>query len=234
MREMGEALVDPVADVAVQEIYQRARCDSSRPVGSVRLAVALFGERCIRLAARSHLPGRSALVWPDGVPVVHLRRDLTPRQINHAVAHELGEWILHIWSFHGPQAEDLAGRIGAALCVPRPAFHAAHRELGENVPALCEAFTVSESLMALRIAASDGAHHAAPRLHARGALGLAHERAGLASARQATKLVRLHPTSNPRCAGSRRAAPPSIQPLTLHQTLSAAACFLTLPTDAMA
>ena len=152
MREMGEALVDPVADVAVQEIYQRARCDSSRPVGSVRLAVALFGERCIRLAARSHLPGSSALVWPDGVPVVHLRRDLTPRQINHAVAHELGEWILHIWSFHGPQAEDLAGRIGAALCVPRPAFHAAHRELGENVPALCEAFTVSESLMALRIA----------------------------------------------------------------------------------
>jgi hypothetical protein len=152
MREMGQALADPVADLAVQEIYQRARRDPSHPVGTVQLAVALFGERCIRLAARRELPGRSALAWPDGVPVIHLRRDLSPTQINHAVAHELGEWLLHMWGFHGPQAEDLSGRIGAALCVPRPAFHLAHSELGENVPALSQAFTVSESLMALRIA----------------------------------------------------------------------------------
>lgn len=109
--------------------------------------------------ATLHPPGRqtrasgsSALAWPDGVPVIHLRRDLTPTQINHAVAHELGEWLLHMWGFHGPPAEDLSGRIGAALCVPRPAFHLAHSELGENVPALAQVFTVSESLMALRIA----------------------------------------------------------------------------------
>lgn len=151
MREMGQALVDPVADLAVQEIYQRARRDPAHAVGTVHLAVAIFGERCIRLAARRELPGRSALAWPDGVPVIHLRRDLSPTQINHAVAHELGEWLLRIWGFHGPQAEDLCGRIGAALCVPRPAFHLAHSELGENVSALAQAFTVSESLMALRI-----------------------------------------------------------------------------------
>lgn len=152
MREMGQALVDPLADLAVQEIYARARRDSAHPAGTVHLAVAIFGERCIRLASRGELPGPSALAWPDGNPVIHLRRELTPRQVNHAVAHELGEWLLRIWGFHGPQAEELCGRIGAALCVPRPAFHLAHSTLGENVPALCQAFTVSESLMSLRVA----------------------------------------------------------------------------------
>ena len=152
MREMGHALVDPVADLAVREIYQRARRDPAHAVGTVHLAVAIFGERCIRLAARRELPGRSALAWPDGVPVIHLRRDLTPRQVNHAIAHELGEWLLHMWGFHSPEAEDLSGRIGAALCVPREAFRLAHGTLGENVPALCQAFTVSESLMSLRVA----------------------------------------------------------------------------------
>ena len=151
MREKGDALADPIADLAVREIYQRAHADPERPPGCVELAVALFGDRCIRLAERRELPGRSALVWPDGEPVIHLRRGLTARQVNHAVAHELGEWLLHIWAYHGPDAEELSGRIGAALCVPRPAFHAAHRELGEDLPALSETFTVSESLMALRI-----------------------------------------------------------------------------------
>ncbi len=151
MREMGSGLVDPVADLAVREIHQRARLDPSRAVGAVRIAVELFGERCICLAPPRELPGPSALVWAGPEPVIHVRRGLNARQLNHAVAHELGEWVLHVWGYHGPEAEDLSGRIGAALCVPRPAFHAAHRKLGEQVPALSEAFTVSESLMSLRI-----------------------------------------------------------------------------------
>jgi len=151
MREMGDALGDPVADLAVREIYQRARIDPSHPTGSVALAVALFGDRCIRLAEPRELPGRSALVWPDGVPVIHLRRRLNARQVNHAVAHELGEWLLRIWSFHGSQAEELSCRIGAALCVPREAFQLAHNKLGDHLPKLSKAFTVSQSLMALRV-----------------------------------------------------------------------------------
>ena len=151
MREMGDALGDPVADLAVREIYQRARIDPSHPTGSVALAVALFGDRCISLAEPRELPGRSALVWPEGVPVIHLRRGLSSRQVNHAVAHELGEWLLRIWSFHGPQAEDLSCRIGAALCVPREAFHLAHGQHGGHLPKLSQAFTVSQSLMALRV-----------------------------------------------------------------------------------
>lgn len=151
MRELGSALADPVADLAVREIHQRARLDPSRAVGAVRIAVALLGERCIRLAPPRELPGPSALVCLDGGPVIHVRRGLTPRQLNHAVAHELGEWQLHLWGYHGSEAEELAGRIGAALCVPRLAFHVAHRDLGDNVPKLSRAFTVSESLMSLRL-----------------------------------------------------------------------------------
>lgn len=151
MREMGSGLVDPVADVAVREIHQRARLDPSRAVGAVRIAVELFGERCICLAPPRELPGPSALVWGGPEPVIHVRRGLNARQLNHAVAHELGEWQLHVWGYHGPEAEELAGRIGAALCVPREAFHVAHRAIGDRVGELSRAFTVSESLMSLRL-----------------------------------------------------------------------------------
>lgn len=156
MRESGHAFADPVADLAVREVYQRARCDPSDPPGAVQLAVALFGERCIRRAPARELPGRSALAWGSGEPVIHLRRDLTARQVNHAVAHELGEWLLHLWCYRGPDAEELSGRIGAALCVPREAFVAAYRRVGERLPELSLAFTVSQSLMALRIAECTG------------------------------------------------------------------------------
>jgi hypothetical protein len=152
MRELGSELVDPIADLAVREIYYRARIDPARVVGSVRLAVALLGERCIRLAERGELPGRSALVWVGPHAVIHLRRDLTPCRINHAVAHELGEWLLHAWRYQGNDAENLAGRIGAALCVPRQAFYPAWRALGDDLSELSRVFTVSESLIALRIA----------------------------------------------------------------------------------
>jgi hypothetical protein len=151
MRETGIELMDPVADLAVREIYERARMNPARAVGSIRLAVALLGERCIRLADRGELPGRSALVWAGPYPVIHLRRDLSACQLNHAVAHELGEWLLHVWRYHGNDAENLAGRIGAALCVPREAFHPAWLDLGDDLTELSRAFTVSESLMALRI-----------------------------------------------------------------------------------
>jgi hypothetical protein len=125
MREMGSGLVDPVADLAVREIHQRAGLDPSRAVGAVRIAVELFGERCICLAPPRELPGPSALVWAGPEPVIHVRRGLNARQLNHAVAHELGEWQLHLWGYHGPEAEELAGRIGAALCVPDGVDHAA-------------------------------------------------------------------------------------------------------------
>jgi hypothetical protein len=90
-------------------------------------------------------------VWAGPEPVIHVRRGLNARQLNHAVAHELGEWQLHVWGYHGPEAEELAGRIGAALCVPRLAFHVAHRAIGDRVAELSRAFTVSESLMSLRV-----------------------------------------------------------------------------------
>jgi hypothetical protein len=151
MWEPGNALVDPVADLAVREIHQRARLDPAHAVGAVRLAVALLGERCISLAPSRELPGPSALVWAGPQPVIHVRRGLNARQLNHAVAHELGEWQLHLWDYHGPEAEELAGRIGAALCVPRIAFHVAHRAIGDRVGELSRAFTVSESLMSLRV-----------------------------------------------------------------------------------
>jgi len=151
MRETGNGLVDPVADLAVSELYQRARLDPTRAIGAVRLAVAVFCERCISLAPPRELPGPSALVWGGPQPVIHVRRGLNPRQLNHAVAHELGEWQLHVWGYHGPEAEELAGRIGAALCVPRQAFHVARRAIGDDLSELSRAFTVSESLMSLRI-----------------------------------------------------------------------------------
>jgi hypothetical protein len=147
--------MEAIAESAVQELYRRARIAASQACGALKLATAIFGERCVQIVHRGALPGRGALARSR--PVIHVREGLTGRQVNHCVAHELGEWHLHTTGHAAdPDAEELVGSIAAAICVPRPAFEAAQRALGNDLGALSRAFLVSESLMALRIAECRG------------------------------------------------------------------------------
>jgi hypothetical protein len=141
---------------SVHELFARAGLAPSEPCGGVRLATAILGRSCIQIVPHRALPGNSALEWNGTKSVIRVRDGLNARQLNHAAAHELGEWHLRLREYERADCEDIARAIAAAVCVPRSAFREARRVLGEGIPELSRAFVVSESLMALRIAECTG------------------------------------------------------------------------------
>jgi hypothetical protein len=143
--------MDSMIEGYVRELYARARMPTNEPCGALKLATTLFGVDCVRYVAQRALPGRAAVTCARTAIVIHLREGQSLRELNHSAAHELGEYHLHAIDYTGADPDELVGRIAAAVCVPRRAFHAARRALGEDIPALSRAFGVSESLMALRV-----------------------------------------------------------------------------------
>jgi hypothetical protein len=143
---------EEIGDVLARELYLSVGLDLRRPQGAPRVAAAVLGENCLHVVPRGELPGR-ALILRDGVQwVIHVQAALNKSQLNHAIAHELGEWFLRCRDYANTDVETLSSRLAAAICVPRPAFFAAYEELGDDVPALSRRFCVSESLMVLRVA----------------------------------------------------------------------------------
>lgn len=143
---------DEVGDVLARELYLSAGLDLGRAHGAPRVAAAVLGENCLHVVRPRELPGR-AFIQHDGLHwIIHVRRTLGKAQLNHAIAHELGEWFLRRRGYAEPDIEALSNRLAAAICVPRQAFVAAYDELGDDVPALSRRFCVSESMMALRVA----------------------------------------------------------------------------------
>ena len=143
---------DEVGDVLARELYFSAGLDLGRAHGAPRVAAAVLGENCLHVVRAGELPGR-ALIQRDGLRwIIHVRGTLSRSQLNHAIAHELGEWFLRCRGYAAPDVEALSNRLAAAICVPRPAFVTAYGELGDDVPALSRRFCVSESMMVLRLA----------------------------------------------------------------------------------
>jgi hypothetical protein len=141
-----------VGDAVARELYLSAGLDFTRAHGAPRLAAALLGENFLNVVRQDQLPcraliGRSGFRW-----IIHVRGTLNARQLNHAIAHELGEWFLRCRGYTEPDVEELSSRVAAAICVPRPAFDAVYAQLGEDIAALSQRFLVSESLMVLRLA----------------------------------------------------------------------------------
>lgn len=143
--------MERIVELVVRELYDRAHLEMSEPHGAVRVATAILGSECVRLVPPQAIPGNAALAWGRRGAAMYIRAGLTRREVNHAAAHELAEWKLRISGYSGADAEDVAGRIAAALCVPRPAFDRARRHLGDSIQALSHCFAVSQSMMALRI-----------------------------------------------------------------------------------
>jgi hypothetical protein len=143
---------DEIGDVLARELYISAGLDPTRAPGAPRVAAAVLGETYLHAVPRGELPGNALLRQEGACWVINVREMLTPNQLNHAIAHELGEWFLRCKGYTEPDVEELSGRVAAAICVPRPAFAVAHASLGEDLAALSARFRVSESLMALRIA----------------------------------------------------------------------------------
>lgn len=136
---------------AVEGLYRQARLSTESACGAARLAIALFGPRCIRLVSRRAIPTGAALGNLANRLVIHLQKGLKPWQVNHELASVLSEWHLGK-DYDGAPPDDLVRRLKAALCVPCAALISARRHFGDNVSALSAAFRVSESLMVLRVA----------------------------------------------------------------------------------
>jgi len=143
---------DEIGDVLARELYLSAGLDCGLAHGAPSVAAAVLGEACLRFMPHDDLPGRSLILHDGARWVIHVRDTLNDRQLNHAVAHELGEWFLRRRGYAEPDVEALSNCVAAAICVPRPAFKTALRELGQDVSALSQRFLVSESMMSLRIA----------------------------------------------------------------------------------
>ena len=147
---------DEIGDILARELYVSAGIDPSQAPGAPRVAAAVLGESYLQAVPRGEMPGNALLRREGPRWVINVRDGLNARQLNHAIAHELGEWFLRCKGYAEPDVEELSGRVAAAICVPRVAFAAARARLGEELAALSAEFRVSQSLMALRVAECSG------------------------------------------------------------------------------
>jgi hypothetical protein len=143
---------DEIGDILARELYVSAGIDPSQAPGAPRVAAAVLGESYLLAVPRGEMPGNALLRREGPRWVINVRDGLNARQLNHAIAHELGEWFLRCKGYAEPDVEELSGRVAAAICVPRVAFVAARARLGEDLAALSAEFRVSRSLMVLRVA----------------------------------------------------------------------------------
>lgn len=143
---------DEIGDILARELYVSAGLDPSQAPGAPRVAAAVLGDTYLLAVPRSELPGNALLRREGPRWVINVRDTLNARQLNHAIAHELGEWFLRCKGYTEPDVEELSGRVAAAICVPRPAFVSARARLGEDLAAMSAEFRVSQSLMVLRVA----------------------------------------------------------------------------------
>lgn len=142
---MEQLLLEGIANAA----YQAAKMDTERP-HVPRLARALLGADAIVRGPRPlHAP--AALVRVGDAWRIILSRSLPPLYALFAVGHELGHWLLAREGYDGDDEERAADYLGAALLAPRRAFLAARRALGDDLPALAEALSMTETGAALRL-----------------------------------------------------------------------------------
>lgn len=127
-------------------VYERACAAPDEPPGPHALAEALG--LTIEHGGRGIVG--DAMLLGD---VIRVRRRLpTPRE-TFAVAHELAEWWLR--GRYDEQAEQSANLLAACILMPRPAVARAVEVLGRDLAALAEAFAVTETAVALRLAEID-------------------------------------------------------------------------------
>lgn len=128
-------------------IYERADADMGDPPDPVDLASALDID--VEYARGPMLGGDGTLSRIDGRWVIQLARSATIAGARFALGHELGEWACRERA--EPTIEALCNAIAAAVILPRPAFVAALRHFGPDLPALARAFRTTETCVGLRI-----------------------------------------------------------------------------------
>ena len=142
---MEQLELEGIAEAA----YREAKLDPERP-HVTRLARALLGPDAIQRGPRP-ISSPAALVRVGDNWRIYLGRSLPPLYALFAVGHELGHWLLNRCGYHGDDEERAADYLSGALLAPRATFLSAHRALGEDLPALAETFSMTETGAALRL-----------------------------------------------------------------------------------
>lgn len=143
--------MDDIAEWAAVEFFLEAGAELSNPPGTVALARAVLGDDCFRYLPVNSMAGGAVLCRVAGRWFIYVARTLTGHRLNHAVGHELGHVYCSRINYHPADEEQVADRIGSALCAPRDAFLAAHREHGAALRPLARRFTMSMASAALRL-----------------------------------------------------------------------------------
>jgi hypothetical protein len=103
------------------------------------------------------VPGDGALVPVGDGWLIQVRHRLPGDRHAFVVAHELAEWWMRVREkYDGPDVENCANYIAAAIMAPRRAFQLALRAVGSDFVLLADEFGISESHAALREAEVTG------------------------------------------------------------------------------
>lgn len=141
---------------AAEELYREAGLDPARADGAAEVAAGVLGKDCIRFVRGDALPGRAELAKVGERWRIFLRMYIGAEDMHHAIGHELG----HLWARRNmpghPQEEEIADRIGAAVCAPHDAYMRAHRVHGWRPRALGKIFVLRPQAAALRLSECTG------------------------------------------------------------------------------
>lgn len=141
---------------AAEDLYRRARLEPAEARGAVDVAVGILGPNCIRLVPGTSLPSRGELVRLSGNWIICVRKSMSAEDMHHAIGHELGHYWVKMNLPGDPREEEIADRIGAAVCAPRDAYLRARREHGSSPSRLGKLFVLGTPAAALRLSECTG------------------------------------------------------------------------------
>lgn len=84
-------------------------------------------------------------------PLIMVRPKLPKLQLRWVLMHELGEWHLDELGYKEHDREQIAEALAAALVMPRQVLHRAVAKHGRCMVSLADAFTTSQTSVALRL-----------------------------------------------------------------------------------
>lgn len=144
---MEQLTLEGIAEAA----YADAKLDADRP-DVVRLAHRLLGPDAISRGPRPIRSPAALVRLASGYRII-LSRSMPSAYELHAIAHELGHYLLRTGGHVTPDIDEEASAdyLGAALIAPRRAFLSARRAIGEDLAQLAETFGITETGAALRL-----------------------------------------------------------------------------------
>lgn len=130
------------------DILERHGIDPRDPKPGIQLAYCIIGGDPVHFDPCLRVPSK----WNPRTRQIQIRPDLPPRMENYCFGHEVAHYLLQHDQLYWPEfIEREADALAASLLVPAPALRWAVRTHGRVLPELADVFTLSESILHLRL-----------------------------------------------------------------------------------